>query len=56
MCRARQELADHVADDRRAAEAAADDHAKAELAARVAHELQADVVDEDRGAVVRWRR
>ena len=51
--RARQEFADHVADDRRAAEAAADRHAEAERRLRVADDqLQADVVDEDRGAIV----
>jgi hypothetical protein len=40
----RQELAQHLADDRRAPEAAADEHAKAELARGIAHQVQADVV------------
>ena len=40
----RQELADHVADDRRAAEAAAHDHLEADCSGRVAHQVQADVV------------
>ena len=42
-----------MADDRRAAQAAADDDAEADLARVVAHRLQADVVDEDRGAIAR---
>ena len=40
-----------MADHRRAAQAAADIDGKAELAGRVALDVQADVVDLDRGAV-----
>ncbi len=47
----RQELADHVADDRRAAHAAAGDHADADFARGVADHVQADVVQQHRGAV-----
>ena len=54
--RARQELANDVADDRRAAEATADDDAKADGAGRVTHCLQPDVVDEDSGAIGRRSR
>ena len=39
-----QELAHHGADHRRAAHAAADLHLEAELAGRIAQQLQADVV------------
>ena len=48
-----QEFAHLLADERRAAEAAADIDGEAEFARRVAHHLQADVVRLDRGAVVR---
>ena len=49
----RQEIARLVADERRAAEPAADIDGEAELARVVAHDLQADVVRLDDGAVVR---
>ena len=49
--RPRQELARDRADDRRAAHAAADAHLEAQLAGRVAHDLQADVVPGGRSAV-----
>ncbi len=52
----RQKLADHVADHRRAALAAADDDAEAGATGLVAHCLHADVVDEDRRAIVASRR
>ncbi len=48
-----QEVADLLGDERRAAEAAADIDGEAEFAARVAHDLQADVMRLDGGAVVR---
>ena len=48
-----QEVAHLLADDRRAAEAAADIDRKAQFAALVAHDLQADVMGLDRRAVVR---
>src|SRR3546814_16448510 len=48
-----QEVADRGADHRRAAEAAADDHLEADLAGRVAADLQADVVKAHGGAIVR---
>ena len=51
--RRRQELANDVADDRRAALAAADDHLESRLAGGIAHHLHADVVDEDRRAIGR---
>src|SRR5690242_14709816 len=54
--RTRKELADHVSHERRAAEPAADDDAKADLARVVAHEPEPDVVDEDRRAIVRRPR
>jgi hypothetical protein len=47
----RQELANHLADDRRAAHAAAHDHADADLALRVLHHVKADVVQERGGAI-----
>ena len=49
----RQEVADAVRDQRRAALAAADEHREPDLARRIAHDLIADVVDLDRRAVVR---
>ena len=52
----RQELADHRADDRRAAETAADQHAETDVALVVVLRLQADVVHLDRGAVLFARR
>ena len=48
----RQELADDVADDRRAAQPAADGDPEADGAIVRVHRLQPDVVDEDRRAVV----
>ena len=48
----RQEVADHGADDRRAAHAAADPHLEADLAGVVLHQQQADVVPGGRGAVL----
>jgi hypothetical protein len=48
---ARQEFADHVADHRRAPEAAADDHAGADLTRLVFHDVDADVVHQHRRAV-----
>ena len=47
-----QKLADDVADDRRAAEAAADDDAKPDLTRVGAHRMQADVVHQRRRAIV----
>ena len=52
----RQEVADQVADHRRAAETAADIDGEAEPAFGVALGVKADVVDLRRGAVVRARR
>ena len=52
----RQELADHGADDRRAAHAAAHQHLEADLAGVVVAQLQADVVPGSRGAVFRRAR
>jgi hypothetical protein len=49
----RQEIAHLAANERRAAEPAADIDGEAELARVVAHDLQADVVRLDDGAVVR---
>ena len=54
--RQRQELADHLADDRRAAEAAADEHLEADVAVRVALHVQADVVHLGGGAILRASR
>ncbi len=51
-----QEVADLVAEQRRAAEPAADIDGEAQFALLVAHDLQADVVRLDHGAVVRSRR
>ena len=47
----RQELADHGADDRRAAHAAADAHLETDLAGVVPPQVQADVVPRRRGPV-----
>ena len=52
----RQERLDGLADERRAAEPAADDHLEADLARAVAMQPQPDVVHLDRGAIVRGRR
>ena len=49
----RQELADHVTDHRRAAEAATDQHLETDFAGGVAHQVQADVVHLRRGAILR---
>ena len=53
---ARHERLDGLADERRAAEAAADQHLEAGLAGRVPVQAQADVVNLDRGAVMFARR
>jgi dissimilatory sulfite reductase (desulfoviridin) alpha/beta subunit len=48
----RQEFTNHAANHRRAAQAAADDHAKAHFALGIAHGVQADVVHQGGGAVL----
>ncbi len=52
----REPLADRLADVRRAPQTAADEHLEAHLAALVVVHPQADVVDRDRGAIVRRAR
>jgi hypothetical protein len=49
---AMDEVLDGLADERRAAETAADQHLEAGLALLVLDQLQADIVDLDRGAIV----
>ncbi len=49
----RQELTQHRADDRRATEAATDEHRESDAAVRIALHVQADVVDFGSGTIVR---
>ena len=53
---ARQELAHHLADDRRAPEAAAGENLKAQIAVGPAHDVHTDVVHQRGGTVLRRTR
>ena len=55
MSSPRQEFANDVADDRRAAQAAADEHAEADSPASLRTSVDADVVDQRRRAIGRRR-
>ena len=50
---ARQELAHHLADDGRAAEAASGENFKAQLAVGAAHDVHADVMHQRGGPILR---